>query len=1314
MQSKPHFRVLSTVIILILIIHCFPMIVLAATYEELLNEPNNENGFIDSVIIREVNSDFELPGFSFDISQNRYTISIPASSNYDFFISVENIEKNYWYRWKTANGEWSGQIKTQSTNISYGSRKVDTGETCDCFLSVGLKYDSNQNGVIDEYDDFYEWDTYVFTVFSAPSIALFSVNDSNNQSLTLNPSFHSIPGDYYVATKGNSVTINAYNEFSTLGGTNNVSKVELADGTTSPGMAMPSFDGSGNTTWMLFPNQLSNVNVSLDDSAKVTWTDDTKKLAKIPIIASYVNSTGDTITSTYNLYVAVVDSFPDIYSVSPDVTITKLEETVLSVESSYPDDATDIQYRWTGKYTGESETNGSSFIPPSDKAGVFEYTCVMSCKLAGVEVKVESNPITVTVQLGDVNSPVVLKALGYTNPSLAEDDVQQQVYETEYSVGTSPYPLTIQLEEAEQGTEHTLYLYYNSVESTQGGKQLNSSTLSKSHGNVISDGNTIPYRWWQITPEESLPEGTWYLYAVITATEDGNPDNSASTVSNFIEVHYTTKTLDFDGSGTEDEPYLISSLEDLVRLRTLVAGGDRLNGIWFRMESDLSLPADWTPIGADTPFGGCFDGGGHTLTVASGGKPLFARVSEALIQNLNIYGERIDGCGLVDESYLDYGPDGNYWTGVPEAMTLRNIHLLRGSSTRRSGLVEGSGSGANTVRIYDCVVDAGVIVGYTTEEQDVGSFIGVLNGYVQNCVSCADVYGSYAVGGIVGRKGQAVGACSITNCAFLGKVTGGAPVGGIIGEGYVSESAPNTPVISVNNCYVAADLSGTNKVGGILGAESGVVDIWDEYALSNNSFYGTITTTITDESLAENNTQRYQGGIIGYYNGFNKKSAAAIKDNYFYEASGAVTSAIGGYGSYVLASSSAERGFADAAEFEAFYSSIGFDKTTDEFADGTVLALLNNGENSLKNWEQGEKYPKTNGDPIPSFLTLSGQYATEYYVGDELDTNGMVFTLTYSDGTTKTVSAGELSFSGFDSSKQGECTVVAAFGAVSASFKVTILKKDAEGITVYFTLLGDDLHNSDEDGVVHTLAAGNLQTWITKTAYTLDGNATVLDLIREALGQNNITVTVKEKTALGTAYIPSITRNGVTIGEFDNGPNSGWMYTINGKGSNNGVAQQFLSDGDEIVFHYTDDYTKEDYSMGWTGEIDNQSGSAAKVTVADAKTGTVTVDCALACAVIGQKADGSYALLPASVSGNTVTFDASAYTKVIVRIKGDITGDGKVDSSDTLLMKQLVAGIKEPDAITALLLDITGDGKINSSDTLKMKRVAAGLDSLAW
>ena len=35
------------------------------------------------------------------------------------------------------------------------------------------------------------------------------------------------------------------------------------------------------------------------------------------------------------------------------------------------------------------------------------------------------------------------------------------------------------------------------------------------------------------------------------------------------------------------------------------------------------------------------------------------------------------------------------------------------------------------------------------------------------------------------------------------------------------------------------------------------------------------------------------------------------------------------------------------------------------------------------------------------------------------------------------------------------------------------------------------------------------------------------------------------------------------------------MYTLNGVHPNLGVAQQYLNEGDVIVFHYTDDYLKE-------------------------------------------------------------------------------------------------------------------------------------------
>ncbi|MCQ4775762.1 DUF4430 domain-containing protein, partial [Lacrimispora saccharolytica] len=64
-----------------------------------------------------------------------------------------------------------------------------------------------------------------------------------------------------------------------------------------------------------------------------------------------------------------------------------------------------------------------------------------------------------------------------------------------------------------------------------------------------------------------------------------------------------------------------------------------------------------------------------------------------------------------------------------------------------------------------------------------------------------------------------------------------------------------------------------------------------------------------------------------------------------------------------------------------------------------------------------------------------------------------------------------------------------------------------------------------------------------------------------------------------TIYVKGITMNGMTLSEMDNGPRSGWMDVINGIHPDVGVSEQTLNDGDVIIFHYTDDYTREESKM---------------------------------------------------------------------------------------------------------------------------------------
>ncbi len=580
------------------------------------------------------------------------------------------------------------------------------------------------------------------------------------------------------------------------------------------------------------------------------------------------------------------------------------------------------------------------------------------------------------------------------------------------------------------------------------------------------------------------------------------------------------------------------------------------------MMNDITLSSDWTPIGAENEalkdpvtgrviqaFAGVFDGGGHKLTVAEGGKSLFNYVSDAVIKNLDIYGKKINGNGLIDKFHADYGADGNYWTGVPNCVTIQNVRLLEGSSTLRSGFMEGSGSGANTITIENCVVQKGVTIGYDKQQSSIGSFVGsMFNGQINNSYSEADIYGVKLVGGLAGTKGQSMGLCVIRNSHFSGKLVATDNwAGGLIARGYTDDSAPNTMAVSIINSYVDGTIAGSDYVGGLFGGEGGLKAALDDCYLEDSFFYGKITST-----------GDHIGGIIGWYEGINLHQH--IENNYYYETTGRGLPLIGGVGKY----------WYTEEEKEAVIAKMGSAKTAEEFKNGTVKDLLNAGSD-YKNWAQGEDalYPTLLGASVVTRLDISGTYKTEYYLGEDLDLTGMKITAVYSDGKTVTVDPtdADVTVTGYDKNKNEVQKLTLSYKGASVEITVKVLK--SSNITVYFTLLGDTVH---DDGTTHTLADNNLTEWLPRTGYSVDLNATVLDVVQAAFTANDITF-VNEKGN----YISSVTYNNVTLAEKMNSDEmkSGWMYTLNGVHSGNAVNEQFLNSGDEIIFHWTDDYTKE-------------------------------------------------------------------------------------------------------------------------------------------
>lgn len=232
---------------------------------------------------------------------------------------------------------------------------------------------------------------------------------------------------------------------------------------------------------------------------------------------------------------------------------------------------------------------------------------------------------------------------------------------------------------------------------------------------------------------------------------------------------------------------------------------------------------------------------------------------------------------------------------------------------------------------------------------------------------------------------------------------------------------------------------------------------------------------------------------------------------------------------------------------------------------------------------------------------------TEYTEGDVFNPSGMVITAAYENGTEKATTdytytpyreltteddGIEISYTGEDKAEG----IASVRQAIKVNAGSTGGSTGSGTIGVYFTLLGDSVHGDpDTSGKKHTLKADNLEEWIPKTKITVKKGSCVLDVFEKALSLKGIQFTDDGN------YISEIRG----LSEKDNGELSGWMYTLNGRYSDEGVAEQGVSAGDEIVFHYTDDYTAEETGFSSSS---SSSGRRPKKDTATAKTEAPAAD----------------------------------------------------------------------------------------------------------
>ena len=317
------------------------------------------------------------------------------------------------------------------------------------------------------------------------------------------------------------------------------------------------------------------------------------------------------------------------------------------------------------------------------------------------------------------------------------------------------------------------------------------------------------------------------------------------------------------GTGTQEDPWLITSQEDLIALAEFLnsgnaetfdtenAGVGNCHGYYFKQTADIDLTGvTWEPIGYSRSyyFAGNYDGGGHSITNAvSTGKVdpdgfatagIFGWVAFGSVENLHVKNANFVATGQNNYSYV------GGIAGVCYGSSIKNCSVENSSLESRRN------------NNNNC---AGSIVGYST------------GGTFEKCAAENNQVKTMAYGGgFVGEVDDdpAYGAgkstftnCYTANCSISSKtddVQGVSLVGGFAGE--MTDSR-----LTIQNSYVyQATLSteGT-AVPGIKATGVFAGHLWGNSTIDDrNCYYGACGTTENAGKASEKTEEDFKNGTV--------------------------------------------------------------------------------------------------------------------------------------------------------------------------------------------------------------------------------------------------------------------------------------------------------------------------------------------------------------------------------------------------------------------------------------------------------------------
>lgn len=289
------------------------------------------------------------------------------------------------------------------------------------------------------------------------------------------------------------------------------------------------------------------------------------------------------------------------------------------------------------------------------------------------------------------------------------------------------------------------------------------------------------------------------------------------------------------GSGTENAPYLISSVDTLLAFAQSVNDGENYSGKYVALGGNLDLSGKtWVPIGKSdhgkaTGFAGVFDGQGYTVSHVSCGSGSAATKYEAdgffgvvsgTVRNLNVQ---------IDKFYNDYDAANDYtYAGGLVGLLERNGVIDHCSVT--------GGSQAFSINSSTKAAIGGLVGSMQSGSMVANSWSDLGLNYGTLSMGAADVF----MGGICGKQAQD---SLIANSASFGSVpgfiyAGTIRVGGLVG--YTGGAIYNCYTDSTTKLNVFGVTAGTAvpSIGHLIGGAENGAALYQCYYDKNAAQFG--------------------------------------------------------------------------------------------------------------------------------------------------------------------------------------------------------------------------------------------------------------------------------------------------------------------------------------------------------------------------------------------------------------------------------------------------------------------------------------------